>query len=101
MKHSTTNSTTPADPGLSRRAFLTKASAVGAITLSPLSAFANAVQNEDEDDRSQLKEGDKSILIAAEIAEALAVTTYTNIINFAPFFPNIPDDDQAYLQAAR
>jgi len=29
------------------------------------------------------------------------VTTYTNIINTAPFFKNIPDDDQGYLMAAR
>ena len=45
--------------------------------------------------------GDLAILKAAQIAEALAVTTYTNIINTAPFFKNIPSDDQAYLQAAR
>jgi hypothetical protein len=53
-----------------------------------------------KDDDSRLKEDDKAILIAAEIAEALAVTTYTNIIRMAPFFPNIPDDDQDYLKAA-
>src|SRR3984957_15846775 len=84
-------------PGFSRRSFLTKASAAGAIALSPFAALANAVGN----DNAGLKEPDKSILIAAEIAEALAVTTYTNIINLTPFFPNIPDDDQGYLQAAR
>ena len=44
---------------------------------------------------------DIEILKAAQIAEALAVTTYTNIINTAPFFKNIPDDDQQYLVAAR
>jgi hypothetical protein len=43
---------------------------------------------------------DLEILGAAQIAEALAVTTYTNIINTAPFFKNIPDDDQGYLEAA-
>src|ERR1700733_14791173 len=36
------------------------------------------------------KRRDTNILIAAEIAEALAVTTYTNIINTSPFFGNIP-----------
>jgi ferritin-like protein len=46
-------------------------------------------------------QGDIDILIAAEIAEALAVTTYTNIINRAPFFKNLADDDKGYLQAAR
>jgi Ferritin-like domain len=87
-------------PGVSRRSFLTRASVAGAIALAPFSALANAGGNEQEDD-SGLKEGDKAILIAAEIAEALAVTTYTNIINLAPFFPNIPADDQDYLKAAR
>jgi hypothetical protein len=84
-------------PGFSRRSFLTKASAAGAIALSPFAALANAVGN----DNAGLKEPDRTILIAAEIAEALAVTTYTNIINLTPFFPNIPDDDQGYLKAAR
>jgi hypothetical protein len=87
-------------PGVNRRSFLTRASVAGAIALSPFFALANAVGN-DQDDDKQLKAGDKAILIAAEIAEALAVTTYTNIITMAPFFPNIPDDDQNYLKAAR
>jgi len=46
-------------------------------------------------------QGDVDILIAAEIAEALAVTTYTNIIFNAPFFTRLADDDQGYLRAAR
>ncbi|HET7034334.1 MAG TPA: ferritin-like domain-containing protein [Thermomicrobiaceae bacterium] len=41
------------------------------------------------------------ILIAAEIAEALAVTTYSNIIDNAPFFQRLAEDDQGYLRAAR
>jgi Ferritin-like domain len=45
--------------------------------------------------------GDVDILVAAEIAEALAVTTYTNIINRAPFFKHLAADDQGYLRAAR
>jgi len=44
--------------------------------------------------------GDREILIAAEIAEALAVTTYSNIINTAPFFANLASDDQGYLRNA-
>ncbi len=44
--------------------------------------------------------GDLEILGAAQIAEALAVTTYTNIINTAPFFKNLEEDDQGYLKAA-
>src|SRR6476469_7025413 len=46
-------------------------------------------------------QGDVDILIAAEIAEALAVTTYSNIIFRAPFFTRLADDDQGYLKAAR
>ena len=48
-----------------------------------------------------LTTSDLAILDAAEIAEALAVTTYTNIINRAPFFKGLPSDDQGYLTAAR
>jgi hypothetical protein len=45
--------------------------------------------------------GDLDILGAAAIAEALAVTTYTNIINASPFFKRLPSDDQGYISAAR
>jgi len=41
-------------------------------------------------------QGDVDILIAAEIAEALAVTTYSNIIFNAPFFTRLAADDQGY-----
>jgi hypothetical protein len=54
----------------------------------------------DRDD-AEAKQQDTDILIAAEIAEALAVTTYTNIINSAPFFSRLAADDQGYLMAAR
>jgi len=50
---------------------------------------------------SGLTKGDIDILVAAEIAEALAVTTYTNIIDNAPFFRRLQADDQGYLKAAR
>jgi hypothetical protein len=48
-----------------------------------------------------LRKGDVDILIAAEIAEALAVTTYSNIIDNAPFFTRLAADDQGYISAAR
>ncbi len=41
-----------------------------------------------------------TILVAAQIAEALAVTTYMHIIHMAPFFNRLPSDDQGYLKAA-
>jgi hypothetical protein len=101
MKQTIMKSSISADPsevpGVSRRSFLTRASVAGAIALSPFPALANA---RGDDGNGPLKQGDTAILIAAEIAEALAVTTYTNIINMAPFFPNIPADDQGYLRAA-
>jgi hypothetical protein len=107
MKQTIKKSSIPTNPselsGVSRRSFLTKA-AVGAIALSPLPAFATGSRDDASTNGSNpngLRKSDKAILVAAEIAEALAVTTYTNIINLAPFFPNIPDDDQGYLEAAR
>jgi hypothetical protein len=39
-----------------------------------------------------LKKRDHDILIAAEIAEAGAVTTYTNITDAAPFFTRLASD---------
>jgi hypothetical protein len=69
------------------------AGAAGLGTLAPAAAFARG-----------RKKGptrkDVEILKAAQLAEALAVTTYTNIIGTAPFFKNIPADDQGYLQGA-
>jgi hypothetical protein len=49
---------------------------------------------------SKASREDLAILGAAQIAEALAVTTYTNIINTAPFFKNLESDDRGYLEAA-
>jgi Ferritin-like domain len=81
-----------------RKGFLKGAAAAGAGAASlgafgPAAAFASK-------GKGGLTHGDLEILKAAQIAEALAVTTYTNIINIAPFFKNIPDDDQHYLEGA-
>jgi hypothetical protein len=90
--------------GLGRRAFLTAAAATGAAALLPLSLLAQEKNDKDDDDHdrddSGLRKDDRDIIIAAEIAEALAVTTYSNIISTAPFFGRLADDDQGYLQAA-
>jgi hypothetical protein len=71
-----------------RRSFLSFASMAGIIALAPVSAAAydrdeqeHGHKHEDEDaDDGKLRRNDFNILIAAEIAEALAVTTYSNII---------------------
>jgi hypothetical protein len=96
---------------ISRRSFFKRATivgATGAVAMSGLVTLASALDHEtatpaeDSDIKSKgLKKSDRDILVAAEIAEALAVTTYTNIINLAPFFANIPADDQGYLMGAR
>jgi hypothetical protein len=98
--------------GTNRRAFLSRASiagAVGAAGFASLLGLASAstkgssgLVHDDEDENSDdLKKRDHDILIAAEIAEALAVTTYSNIIDNAPFFTRLASDDQGYLRAAR
>src|SRR5271155_5464061 len=95
--------------GSSRRSFLKGAALTGATTLvalGGLATVASAAQLQEDTDslkyeHDHLKKGDRDILVAAQIAEALAVTTYTNIINIAPFFQQIPSDDQGYLIAAR
>ena len=72
-----------------------------AATAAGIGALTALMQSEAQAGDDKLKKGDVQILIAAEIAEALAVTTYTNIINTAPFFTRLATDDQGYLQAAR
>jgi hypothetical protein len=69
------------------------AGAAGMSMLGPAAAIAKGKSG-------GLTHTDLSILKAAQIAEALAVTTYTNIINVAPFFKNLESDDQGYLKAA-
>ena len=65
----------------------------GALPASALAALTGT--------SAALTGGDTAILAGAEIAEALAVTTYSNIIDAAPFFKNLKEDDQGYLKAAR
>jgi hypothetical protein len=88
---------------LDRRSFLARASMLGGVALLPLAARAGRDRDDhdgDHDDDDGVTKGDVDILIAAEIAEALAVTTYTNIINLAPFYTRLPASDQSYLTAA-
>ena len=96
--------------GTSRRSFLQRAAVAGSLgaaglgslmTLAAPGANASSRSHQDENDPETAKQRDTSILVAAEIAEALAVTTYTNIIDCAAFFTRIPNDDQGYLLGAR
>lgn len=87
----------PADgspSGMTRRSFFRQATVIGASTMA-LTGLVKLASAQETDVK-----GDLDILVAAEIAEALAVTTYSNIINTAPFFGRLPSDDQGYLQAA-
>ncbi len=96
--------------GISRRSFFksaTVAGATSAIAFGGLVRLASALDQAEDTanknglDNDLLATGDRDILVAAEIAEALAVTTYTNIVEIAPFFRRLPSDDQGYLYAAR
>jgi hypothetical protein len=90
--------------GLSRRAFFKHATLAGAtvVASSAILPTTSALGHHDDADdtphASNLTSGDKAILIAAEIAEGQAETTYIHIIKRSPFFKRIPDDDQNYLQ---
>jgi hypothetical protein len=85
-----------------RRSFLKRASIVGATGLfgfDSLMSLASAQPkfSRPEGNEAGVEKGDFDILLAAQIAEALAVTTYFNIIELAPFFNGLPKDDQGYL----
>ena len=91
----------PATSSLGRRQFLRRSGALGAGTLLGGGAIEALLPSFAAAKASGPTAGDVAILGAAAIAEALAVTTYTNIINTAPFFKRLPADDQGYLTAAR
>ena len=108
------NQFAPAGDGSSqftRRSFFKRAGVAGAAGLvaagglttlaSVLTKPALAATDDDPAPKRGLRKSDRDILVAAEIAEALAVTTYSNIINLAPFFTRLQSDDQGYLMAAR
>jgi hypothetical protein len=90
------------DVGTDRRQFLGRSAAAGAGALVGSSALGALVPSFAAAKKSGgPTKGDVAIVGAAQIAEALAVTTYTNIINLAPFFKRLESDDQGYLKAAR
>jgi hypothetical protein len=92
---------TSADLGSDRRQFLGTTVATGAGVLVGGSALEALVPSFASARKGGVTKGDVAIIAAAQIAEALAVTTYTNIISTAPFFSRLAADDQGYLRAAR
>jgi Ferritin-like domain len=77
------------------------AGVAGLGALSPAAALAHGARRPGRGNgRKGPTRGDVKILQAAQLAEALAVTTYGNIIATSPFFKRLPDDDQGYLEAA-
>lgn len=88
--------------GLDRKQFLKRTAATGAGVVVGASALEALLPSFAAASKKRgVTKGDVEILGAAQIAEALAVTTYTNIIETAPFFSRLAADDQGYLKAAR
>jgi len=89
-----------AQSGIDRRKFLGRA-VVGAGAITGAAGLGALIPDLAAAKRSGPTAGDVAIVEAAQIAEALAVTTYTNIIDNASFFKRLESDDQGYLKAAR
>jgi hypothetical protein len=87
--------------GTDRRQFLRRGATAGVGMVAGASAFGGLLPSFAAAKGGGVTAGDVAIVGAAQIAEALAVTTYTNIITRSPFFKHLPDDDQGYLVAAR
>jgi hypothetical protein len=88
-------------PGADRRRFLGQTAAAGAGLLASATALDALIPSLAAAKSAGVTKGDVAIVGGAQIAEALAVTTYTNIIDRATFFKHLPADDQGYLRAAR
>ena len=94
-------SSTPEQHVTNRRNFLTKTAVTGAGVIGAGSALGALEPSFAAAATGGVTAGDVAIVGAAQIAEALAVTTYTNIIEKARFFKRLASDDQGYLKAAR
>ena len=70
--------------GFLKGAAVAGAGAAGLGAFGPAAAFAHGKKGHGKPKKGGLTKTDLEILTAAQIAEALAVTTYTNIINTAP-----------------
>jgi hypothetical protein len=89
------------EPGTDRRQFLGRTAATGAGVLAGASTLEALIPSFAAAKKGGVTKGDLAILGATQIAEALAVTTYSNIIDKASFFKRLASDDQGYLRAAR
>ena len=91
------------DGVVDRRAFIGKGALAGVGALAGGGAIEALVPSlaAARGHKGGVTKGDLAILGAAQIAEALAVTTYTGIIDSSPFFARLESDDQGYLKAAR
>ena len=89
------------DAGTDRRQFLGRSAIAGAGVIAAASGLEALFPSFAAARKGGVTKGDLAIIRAAEIAEALAVTTYTNIINTAPVLQAPSSDDQGYLKAAR
>jgi len=87
------------DTDSSRRQIIKAAGLMG-LTVFGGSLLAGCGGNNDNSS-SVVPNMDAAILGAAKIAEALATTMYTAIINDAPFFATLGSSDQDYIRAAR
>jgi Ferritin-like domain len=91
------------DGVMDRRGFIARGAAAGAgaaVGGGALEALLPSIAAA-RSHKGGVTRGDLAILGAAQIAEALAVTTYTGIIDTAPFFARLEPDDQGYFKAAR
>src|SRR5262245_33047871 len=88
---------------MDRRGFMARGATAGAAAVAGAGAIDALIPSIAAARRHKggVTKGDLAILGAAQIAEALAVTTYTGIIDTAPFFGRLEEDDQGYFKAAR
>jgi len=84
--------------GASRRSFL---KAAGSVSLAAVGLSVLVGCGGDDDTATPATNMDADILGAAKIAEALATTMYTAIIEDAPFFASLDEDVRSYIVAAR
>ena len=89
-----------AQPRAGRDAFLRDLTAAGAGLAAIIGLGSLRLSDVAGAAATGLTASDRAMLGAAQLAEALAVTTYAHMITHAPLFGRLFPQDQAYLQAA-